>query len=394
MSILVMVEVFKRDFKTASRKLLAIRLADFANDEGCGIWPSVDRLVLETQLSRRTVQGIMREFVAEGILTEIDITPGPRKPRRYDFNLAKFPPLLEPNKGAVVAPIDQNKGAVVAPIDPDKGATDDIKGATDDQKGRSGCAQTIIEPPDNHHSLHAREAQAEKPPSEREKDSDGIEKRDPQKDPRFWQAFKHYPRFNVSPKTPMLQAWSQLSEADQDQITEDRVSVYLDLCKEAGRDYPPAISTVLNDRLLFDVAIEERLARKREAKTDEGQALNMFGKAWMHARLFMLQKGAADIPPGTPEFKADRLRFPFVYRLDHGPLVVLEGNRIISDAALADYVTVQKGSDDYGAWEAHHRINGWPWINPPEHIEAVWFPTARPADWIGYLEPKGDSDAA
>ena len=48
MSIAIMTRLFKAKLGSASRKMLAIRLGDFADDEGRGIWPSVARLATET----------------------------------------------------------------------------------------------------------------------------------------------------------------------------------------------------------------------------------------------------------------------------------------------------------------------------------------------------------
>ena len=49
MSIAVMSRLFKAQLGSPSRKMLAIRLADFADDDGRGIWPTVGRLAQETE---------------------------------------------------------------------------------------------------------------------------------------------------------------------------------------------------------------------------------------------------------------------------------------------------------------------------------------------------------
>lgn len=53
MSILIMSRLFRAQLGSSSRKMLAVRLADFADDNGKGIWPSVETLAQETELSVR-----------------------------------------------------------------------------------------------------------------------------------------------------------------------------------------------------------------------------------------------------------------------------------------------------------------------------------------------------
>lgn len=51
MSILLMSRVFSRPMGGSRRKLLLLRLADFADDTGRGIWPGSKRLAADTGLS-------------------------------------------------------------------------------------------------------------------------------------------------------------------------------------------------------------------------------------------------------------------------------------------------------------------------------------------------------
>ncbi|WQP08750.1 helix-turn-helix domain-containing protein [Sinorhizobium meliloti] len=66
MSIAIMSQLFRAHLGSTNRKMLAVRLADFADDDGKGIWPTVGRLAQETELSQRSVQRILAEFVEEG----------------------------------------------------------------------------------------------------------------------------------------------------------------------------------------------------------------------------------------------------------------------------------------------------------------------------------------
>lgn len=378
MSIAVMAEIFRRDFGTVSRTMLAIRLADFADDDGCGIWPSVERLTLECKISRRTVQRILSDFQAEGILIKQEEGGGAGKPSRYDFNLDKLPPRNEPKKGVTVTPFFNKKGV-----------TDDKKGVTDDTKGRHGDAQTIIEPLNNHHSLRAS-ARGEKKTDEK------IHQVKGDRDRRFWNAFATYPRFKVSPKEPMFKAWTDgISEEDREAITPDRVQAYLQICRNEGISHPPAIATVLSERLLFDPAIDDLLATRKPAPSeDRSQLLKPFGKAWMQVRLVTLLRGPAKSLDKVPEWKQARECWPMVYRLDHGPLVKLDPDRAISDKTLDGFEAVGVGSDAYAAWKTLHDENGWPFIDVPEHVEAVWFPMRDAVQWFEAQGGKGETDAA
>ncbi|WP_033050474.1 helix-turn-helix domain-containing protein, partial [Sinorhizobium meliloti] len=97
MSIAIMSQLFKAHLGSTNRKMLAVRLADFADDDGKGIWPTVGRLAQETELSERSVQRILAEFVEEGLL--VVVRKGGSRPgeaTRYDFNMAALARLKAP----------------------------------------------------------------------------------------------------------------------------------------------------------------------------------------------------------------------------------------------------------------------------------------------------------
>ena len=51
--------------------LLLLALADFADDAGGNVFPSVDKMAEKTRASRRTVQRNLRQLVADGVLVEV-----------------------------------------------------------------------------------------------------------------------------------------------------------------------------------------------------------------------------------------------------------------------------------------------------------------------------------
>lgn len=62
-----MAEVFASALPPTQR-LVALALADHANDEGSSIWPSIDTLEAKTGLSRTAVKGCLRTFRALGLV--------------------------------------------------------------------------------------------------------------------------------------------------------------------------------------------------------------------------------------------------------------------------------------------------------------------------------------
>ncbi len=91
MSIMIMSRLFKMNLGGCNRKLLAVCLADFGDDDGRGIYPGVARLAAETELSERTIQRILADFVKEGILVVVkEATGRPGIANSYDFDLARL----------------------------------------------------------------------------------------------------------------------------------------------------------------------------------------------------------------------------------------------------------------------------------------------------------------
>lgn len=76
MSIKLMTAVFDRYPAGGGELLLALVLADFSNDLGEGIWPSVATLCRKTRQSRRTVQGLLRRLEHIGFLACVHRSAG------------------------------------------------------------------------------------------------------------------------------------------------------------------------------------------------------------------------------------------------------------------------------------------------------------------------------
>jgi len=129
----VVSDVYKAKLGSPTRKAIAAKLADWADDDGGSIFPSVQRIAEETETSVRTVQYVLKAFVAEGLLVVVDRGgKGPGNTTEYRLDLERLsglPRTRTPDpakgsaKGAKAAPLARRlrvqltakKGAPVAP---------------------------------------------------------------------------------------------------------------------------------------------------------------------------------------------------------------------------------------------------------------------------------------
>ncbi|OJA82931.1 hypothetical protein BGV71_14250 [Burkholderia ubonensis] len=120
--------VFERYPEGGGEMILALKLADFADDNGENIFPSVETMATMTRQSKRAVQYQLKRMQEIGWLIKVANQGGGRG-RACEYRISP-----EWIKGAELAPISSgSKGAENASIG--KGANPDGKGATDDAKG-------------------------------------------------------------------------------------------------------------------------------------------------------------------------------------------------------------------------------------------------------------------
>lgn len=229
MSILLMSRLFRAQLGSSSRKMMAVRLADFADDQGKGIWPTVARLSHETELSRSTVQRILKEFVDEGLLIIIrEGGGGPGSATRYDFDITVL--------NRMCAAADEEKGchsdtrSVVTPV-----ASEDDKGVMVSAEGCHGDTRTVIEP--------LFKPLGESAP-EREDSKFGS------KAPiiQFEDWFGSWPSQASDSIEKARSAWMALTPADR-LIAEGKTAAYLVAAKGGGRKAVVAADTYLRKRL-------------------------------------------------------------------------------------------------------------------------------------------------
>jgi len=94
MSIHVISRVLRKRWGSACRKLVAIKLADVANDDGSSIFPAVQTIADECELSKRHVQRVMAEFQREGMLVLVkEGGNGPGSTNEYRLDLKQIDTL-------------------------------------------------------------------------------------------------------------------------------------------------------------------------------------------------------------------------------------------------------------------------------------------------------------
>ncbi len=97
MSIRIMTEVWAGEEKRQSHLLVLLAIADHADDQGVA-YPSVGRIAEKSRMSKRQVQRVLRDLVADDRL-EIEEGAGP-----YGTNIFK---VVTPCRGDTMTPVTQ-----------------------------------------------------------------------------------------------------------------------------------------------------------------------------------------------------------------------------------------------------------------------------------------------
>ncbi len=114
MSIEVIARVLKKKWGSPSRKLVALKLADTANEDGTSIYPALQTVADECELSKRQVQRTMSEFRADGLLVLVkEGGSGPRDTTAYRFDMTMIGKLPDvKNKNDTMSPITSRKSDI------------------------------------------------------------------------------------------------------------------------------------------------------------------------------------------------------------------------------------------------------------------------------------------
>lgn len=105
--------------KSSQDLIVALVLADSADQDGSNVYPSVKRVAALARCSERTVQYCLKEFAEQGLLGLVKKGGGRGRPSKYQINLdwlSSQPPVWRPfgENGATDAPKDETmqKGCI------------------------------------------------------------------------------------------------------------------------------------------------------------------------------------------------------------------------------------------------------------------------------------------
>jgi hypothetical protein len=157
MSIRLMTLIWDIEFPTQSQLLIALKLADHANDEGSSIWPSRSRMASLTQCSESTVKNVLRAFRDVGLLHVVEEGGhGPRDTTKYAFHMRLLSALhsdvcklvgnsekLELEWEEKGSEFDPLKGLEFDPLDGARGQPLPVRGQPAVAKGSASYPQII-----------------------------------------------------------------------------------------------------------------------------------------------------------------------------------------------------------------------------------------------------------
>lgn len=444
MSIMIMSRLFRMNLGGCNRKLLAVRLADFADDEGRGIYPGVKRLAAETELSERTVQRILSDFVQDGILVVVQEASGrPGQATRYDFNL-----------DALFGYTPRETGDTLSPVEPDRRVTNvQETGDTGDRDGCHGDTRTVIEPP--------LEPSTEREARTRDFScSDGssrigiVDAALTKRVQNFCtgQGYRQgeWKGWGGSTVNHIAKQFARLSLAERDAACKWR-DAFLAKCygskpMPAANYFRDKVWTMFDDA---DITADRSAANASPAASGGKAAVPVFGPAFGAACAWALISGPVgfDLPgdlrqrvQATYQVHARRganaamsylqklgvaerdgeLVFPANFEAQERARRTIEegfpeANRLYDAAKARSYVTVSAvfeqmkgrceavpvGSPMWERWRDYYERRGWPFGPVPHHQRVVFFPKGGPDGLAEFelaaraiMEQRGDDDAA
>lgn len=430
---------FKCDMETPTRKLVLLKQIDACEEDGTRIFPAMATVARAAQCSKRQVQREIAKFVAVGLLVLVrEGGSGPRSTNEYRLDLGVLKRISEVGWKAFVSahasdagasPLreggpDGPAGSSPAGCSPD--SSDDAEEASDTKvsRPRSGSEATRVS---------ANKDDTESPLDEGEKGDTGdtprvtpaTDKGDswshttppyPSPDPslsggdaaqseretiskeawerRFWKLAKQHPDSAGMPKEGWLTEFMKLDEQGRETAIE-RHGDWIAELKRQGRNHFPALSTYFRQRLFDEIA--------PRPETEKPLELGAYGKGWMALRLWLLanlprqkwqptaiQQRLIAAGKGA-QFETNRQQgeYPRVHALDidaarglgarFAPGAMKSGDAVFDPSTAESYVRIRRGSAEWLAWEDWHGERGWPWIDPPGHVEWVYVPSDFPA---------------
>lgn len=149
MSIRLMTRVWDVVFPTQSQLLIALKLADFANDDGGSVYPSRNRIAQQAQCSESTVKNTLRCFRDIGLLIVVaEGGKGPKDTTEYCFNMRLLDALIDGDCTIEGSATDlqikgSTEGANFDPLESTRGQSDELRGQPVTDKGSTHYPQPI-----------------------------------------------------------------------------------------------------------------------------------------------------------------------------------------------------------------------------------------------------------
>lgn len=150
MSIKLITLVWDKFDAAGSELLCLLALADFANDQGGSIHPSIKTLATKIRASESQARRVLHKLINDGFVSVVGNHDGgaPGMTRRYEINVAKLKALPDVGEtGSVDA--TPSMGATGS-----MGARDGSHGCA--ETGSMGATQTVIEPSENRQTRSRR----------------------------------------------------------------------------------------------------------------------------------------------------------------------------------------------------------------------------------------------
>jgi len=418
MSVLVMTEVFAARFGTSNRKMVALRLADFADNQGRGMWPSVTTIARECEIAPRTVQRVLREFEDEGLIICQERGSG-RRTSRYDYNMAKLRELRAAAEG-ISPDVNTSKAAdEYAEGEAENGAgnegchgvtpdTDDMRGDTVSPLGCHGVTQSVMEPSidpstererasadvpgvegDEADGSEAVAAAAEKPDSSTVPETADFQKRVM----RFCNGRGFdagpWPDWDTSSPGWIGRQFAKLAETDRQHAERWRDAYLRDIATR--RKKPVPVGTFFRDRLWegLDPALLQRAqkaaeqgAKPAEYAKPEGWTVSM-GPVWAACLAEVLLRGPehGEHVPGNGVWLRFNMtkgwpKLAALYDLASNKRGLVLPERFHRMKDLVEFVP--EGGNVWAAWEAEFKARNWPAWPRREGMDGMYFPVGGP----------------
>lgn len=149
MSIHLMSLVWEINFPTPMQKLIALRLADYANDDGDSIFPAVETLARQVGCSKRQAQYAVKAFEMIDLMRQTHKGGGgPGDVNRWKLNADLICDLAAGNVnlegGFDCLKLAESKGANTAPLTVKRVQSTAKRVQSTTKKGEVGCTQPII----------------------------------------------------------------------------------------------------------------------------------------------------------------------------------------------------------------------------------------------------------